>query len=254
VGNLSEALAGIFVSVIVFSLYRNYFVIQTVLAFVAFLTALFLKEPKIHIGDRQAGFGDIMKIINVTFRKNKILRNFIYFSAFTGFASLSMAWLAQYIFKDAGLDDKYFGYAWVGLNTMVALGSISAKNINNFLDLKKSLIYLTVFLSFGFIAISFHQGYLIFIPMFILFFVRGTAHPILKDYINQNTVSSQRATVLSLRSLLIRIMFFIMGPILQYVYNKISLESALFLCAITVFIPSTVIMMLIFLGKNKRIK
>lgn len=253
VGNISEALAGIFVSVIVFGFYRNYFVLQTVLTFIAFVTALFLKEPKVHVGERQAGFKDILNIVSVSFRKNKVLRNFIYFSAVIGFASLSMAWLAQYIFVAASLEEKHFGYAWVALNTMVAIGSLLAMRIDNLLKLNKSLIYLTIFLTLGFVIIGINISLLAFVPMALLFFVRGTSHPILKNYINQNTESSQRATVLSLRSLLIRIMFFMMGPILQYIINNLSLAHALFLCALTVFIPGTIITIFIMAGKRVKL-
>lgn len=249
VGNISEALAGIFVSLVVFNLYRNYFAIQTLLTFIAFIAALFLREPKIHAGDRQAGFRDILKIVNVSFRKNKVLRNYIYFSAIVGFASLSTAWLAQIIFKEVKLDEKHFGYAWVALNTMVALGSISAKKIDRVLGVKWSLIYLTVCLSVGFFAISFNLTFIAFVPMMLLFFVRGTAHPILKNYINKYTDSSQRATVLSLRSLLIRLLFFGLGPLLGFVTNKFSLEYALYLSGFSVLIPAVILLVVLFTGK-----
>ncbi len=250
-GNVAEALAGIFVSVVVFSFYRNYFVLQTILAFVAFIASLFLIEPSTQGNGRKVGFQDILQIVNVSFRKNKILRNFIYFSAIAGFASLSMAWLAQLIFKEVNLEEKYFGYAWVAINLMVALGSLSAKRIDKLLGLKWSLAYLSVFLSLGFLIISIDLSYIAFIPMLFLFFVRGTAHPILKNYINQNTDSSQRATVLSLRSLLIRVLFFALGPILGFLNNKFSLEYALYLCSISVLIPAVVISLMILGGKKR---
>lgn len=249
-GNIAEALAGIFVSVVVFSLYRNYFVLQTLLTFIAFVAAIFLYEPKIQEDGRKVGFKDIFGIVNVSFRKNKILRNFIYFSSIVGFASLSMAWLAQLIFKEVELDDKYFGYAWVILNSMVALGSILAKKIDRLLGLKWSLVYITALLSVGFMFVGLNLSFVALVPLLILFFVRGTAHPILKNYINRNTISSQRATVFSLRSLLIRIVFFAMAPLLGVISEKFSLEFALYLCAISVLIPSIVVVSLILASKK----
>lgn len=249
-GNVAEAMAGIFVSIIVFKLYRNYFVLQTVLTFIAFIAALFLYEPAKEKASRKVGFSDILSIVNTTLRKNKILRNFVVFSSIIGFASLCTAWLAQPVFFRIGIEEKHFGFAWVFLNAIVAVGSITASKVNSGLGLKGSLIYIGIPLSFGFGLVALNLTYYAFIPLVLLFFVRGTAHPILKNYINQNTDSSKRATVLSLRSLIIRFLFFGMGPLLGVVSEKFSLEFALYLCGITVLVPAFIVILLILLGIN----
>ena len=251
VGNTAETLAGLFVSVVIFNQFRIYFQLQTILAIVAFAAALFLIEPKVHLLRKKAGFKDILSIVNISFRKNKTLRNLIIFASAVGLASLSMAWLAQPIFKEMGLKERYFGFAWVFLNGMVMLGSLSAYKINSKLKLKWSILYMMISFPIGFMIAGLHFGYIAFIPLALLFYLRGTSHPILKNYINELTDSSQRATVLSLRSLLVRIMFFTLGPILGFFYNKISLEHALYMCSISVAIPLLVFGVFIILGKKQ---
>ena len=59
----------------------------------------------------------------------------------------------------------------------------------------------------------------------------------LKNQINLHADPASRATVFSLRSLLIRIMFFILGPLLGFVSDRFSLEHALYLTAVAITIP-----------------
>ena len=249
-GNFSEAAAGIFVSLVVLNQYRDYFMLQAILALLAFLAALFLTEPSMHKERDKAGFRDILEIVNTAFRKDKVLRNFIVLSSAIGFASLSMAWMTQPVFFEIGIKESNFGFAWVILNVLVALGSLSADRVNRKLGLRGTLIFIVLPLSLGFIFIGIKLSLIAFIPLFVLYFIRGTAHPILKKYINQHTQSSQRATVFSLRSLLIRGVFFAFGPLLGYISEKLSLQYALYLCGISVLIPSLVFMSLILAGKR----
>ncbi len=250
-GNISESLAGIFVSLVLLKLYRHYFLLQTFLAFTAFIAALFLFEPARSEREKKAGFGDILDIVNNTLRKKRALRNFILFSSVVGFASLSLAWLAQPVFYEIGLDKKYFGIAWVGLNLAVALGSISSPSINSKFGLKVSIISMGIALSAGFVAVGADLNLSALLILILLFYVRGTAHPMLKNYINLHTDSSQRATVFSLRSLIIRILFFSLGPLLGFISDKFSLRFALTLCGISVFIPAMVLAGMIIRGRDR---
>jgi MFS family permease len=247
-GNISEAAAGLFVSVIIFDLYRQYFQLQTFIAALAFFAALFLREPSIHRAGRRAGPGDILSIIHSSLKKNRTLRNLIFFSAAVGCASLSMAWLAQPVFAAIGLDENKFGIAWVLLNGMVMLGSLSARRVDSILTLRWSLVYMVFSFTAGFVILGMNLSFIAFVPLLFLFFVRGTSHPVLKNYINLHAESSERATVLSLRSLLIRTMFFLLGPVLGFVSDRLSLEYALYLCALVLFIPLFLFLVLLLAG------
>lgn len=253
VGNFAEAFAGIFVSLVILSSFRGYFILQTGLAFAAFIASLFLIEPKIKNNKtRNHGFQDIINIVVTTFSKEKKLRNYIVFSAAIGFGSLAMAWITQPIFFEIGLKKSLFGIAWVILNLFVALGSLSSNFMNKVLGIKGAIVFMTLTLPIGFILVGLDLSMTAFIPLALLYFIRGTAHPILKKYINMHTSSEQRATIFSLRSLLIRLMFFAIGPILGFLSEKISLSHALYLCSVSVLIPAVIFMFLLITGKKSR--
>ncbi|MEC7646315.1 MAG: MFS transporter, partial [Bacteroidota bacterium] len=63
---------------------------------------------------------------------------------------------------------------------------------------------------------------------------RGIATPILRNAINQNTTSNKRATVLSIRSFIIRISFAISAPILGFIADNHSLNISFYILAIIV--------------------
>ena len=86
-------------------------------------------------------------------------------------------------------------------------------------------------------------------PLLLLFYlVRGINGPVLMDYINRCVSSDIRATVLSVKSLIGRVMFTILGPIAGWVYDVYSLSAAFALCG-TVFLVFGVVF-LFFLRRN----
>lgn len=235
-GNIAEALAGLAVSLLAFQLIRTNFYFQTGITFAAFIASLFLIEPSIQEQRQRPGYKDILDIVRFTFHRNKELRNIVFFSSVIGFASLIMAWFSQPVFLDAGLDKKYFGYAAVLLNGIVAVGSIVSLKINKWLSFNGVLLFLAIPLSAGFFVIALDLDFWVFIPMILFYFIRGIAHPVLKQYINVLTSSDKRATVLSLRSLIIRLIYSALAPFLGVVTDKISIQIALVICGITVFL------------------
>jgi MFS family permease len=251
-GSACEALAGLFVSLFVFQFLRTDFIIQTFLAVVAFIACLFLTEPSIHTQRQKPGFGDIWKTVSETFRENKVLGRLVILSSFAGYASLTMAWFAQKILLEIGIDKSYFGYSWVILNFTVALGSLLSLRVNRILGRNLSIIVLGLVLSMGFIAVGFRLSFFAIAPLLVFYFFRGAAHPILKNYINNLAPSDKRATILSLRSLVIRILYSGFGPIFGYITDTINLKVALMLCGVSVFIPTTVFTLLLLSGKNTR--
>jgi predicted MFS family arabinose efflux permease len=67
-----------------------------------------------------------------------------------------------------------------------------------------------------------------------IYLLRGVVTPILRNAINVNTTSNKRATVLSIRSFIIRISFAICAPILGFLADNYSLSMSFYLLAIIV--------------------
>ena len=76
------------------------------------------------------------------------------------------------------------------------------------------------------------------------YIVRGFATPILKGYINRQTFSEMRATVLSIRNFIIRLIFATMAPFIGWLNDSISLAFALQITALIIFVPGLIFLIL----------
>ncbi|MTT25093.1 MFS transporter, partial [Parabacteroides merdae] len=83
--------------------------------------------------------------------------------------------------------------------------------------------------------------------LFVFYIFRGFATPILKGYINQMTFSDMRATVLSIRNFIIRLMFAAIAPFIGWLNDMYSLQVALLVSAGIILLPGG-----IFLGLQFR--
>ncbi len=248
VGNFAESLGGVIVFLLIIlgmKTYRIPYFIQTGVAFAAIPAAILLAEPHRHKKLVPENPLKIPEIIRHALLKNKPLSLYIVFSSIIGFSTLSMAWFAQIYFFRVHLHESLFPVFWTLLNLTVGLGSVRAYRIERVMGVRKTVLIILIFIAAGF----FLNGIFISIPAISLFFIfyyfRGIATPVLKDYINRITTSDIRATVLSLRSLIIRLLFFIIGPALGWISDRINLRTALLTCGFTVLLTGTVTVLLI---------
>ena len=253
-GNFAEALAGVIIFVLIFfgmSTYRIPYYLQTLVALAGIPAAFLLHEPKKHKHLMPEKASKILEIVRYSLFQNKTLRNYILFSSVIGFSTLSMAWFVQIYFYKVQLKASLFPVFWMLLNFTVGIGSVRAYRLEQMLGVKKMILIILIFITSGF----FLNGIFISIPsislLFIFYFVRGLVTPVLKDYINRLTASNIRATVLSVRSLIIRLLFSAIGPLLGLLSDKISLRAALFSCGFTVLLTGGITVTGIFLSFRK---
>ena len=93
-------------------------------------------------------------------------------------------------------------------------------------------------------ALAFNLSYIGLGILLIFYIFRGFATPILKGYINQLTFSEMRATVLSIRNFIIRLMFAAIAPFVGWLNDYYSLSTALIATGIILFIPGIIFLAL----------
>ena len=69
--------------------------------------------------------------------------------------------------------------------------------------------------------------------------MRGIITPLLKNQININTKSNIRATVMSIRSFILRISFAIIAPILGYLADNNSVYNSFLLMSVLIIVISS---------------
>lgn len=225
-GNFAEAIAGVCGGLLATLSLRMPFYAQFVIASVAIPAAILLKEPKVQSEALAKGFQTTLRTVRETFQHTR-LRAALLISSFAGTASLTFAWFVQPYFKAANLPVSLFGVMWTVLNLSVGVSSMFSYRIERKVGQRNALLIIILGFTIGFYLAAWEVSLIGIGFLFFFYLVRGIAHPILKDYINRDTRSEVRATILSLRNFVIRINFAIIGPALGYLTDNFSLSWAL---------------------------
>jgi len=234
IGNFSEATAGILGGFLaVSSIYLPIYV-QTGILFLSIPIALSLVEPKMHKEDKMdRSLSAIFGVVKFAMIENIKLRWLIIYSSAMGVATLSMAWFAQPFFKEIDIPLAYFGILWAGLNFSAGLTSFNSHKFDKS-EKGNMLFYLALAMAVSFLFLGINNSIFGLIFILIIYLLRGVVTPILRNEINENTTSNKRATVLSVRSFIIRISFAICAPILGYLADNYSLSYSFYVLAIIV--------------------
>ncbi len=235
IGNFSEATAGILGGILATSSLFLPIYVQTIILFFSIPMAFILVEPKIHTENpMERTLTAILDVFHYTLLRNKKLRWLIVFSASMGVATLSIAWFSQPLFKNLEVPIIYFGILWAILNASAGITSFNSHIINRKMNLKKLMFIITLGIVFSFIAIGAIHHLFALVFVLIIYLLRGIITPLMRTYINEETSSNKRATVLSIRSFAIRVSFAITAPFLGYIADAYTLNYVFYLLAFIV--------------------
>ncbi len=144
-----------------------------------------------------------------------------------------------------------YGLLWTLLNLTVGLAALTAYRVENRLGQRILIPVLALLIPAGYLVLGQVGGLWAISILFLFYIVRGIATPILKDYIHRHTSSKVRATVLSVRNFIIRLMFVIIGPSMGFITDNKGLQKALSTGGI-VFLCLSAILAIIFLKSNRK--
>ncbi len=252
VGNFSEALAGLAGGALAEISLHLPFYFQTGIAFIAIPAALTLVEPAVAIKRKRTGIGDILKVVHYALIKNNRLRWNLIYASILGSCTLTMAWVYQLRLHEFGFTEVLIGGTATALNVLVGMVTLSSARLERKMGKKLTVIITSLLITGGFVAggLSNHAA-LFLLVLSIFYMARGVATPVLKDYINQITPSEIRATVLSVRSLLIRAVFAVIAPLFGWLSDALSLSQALLIVGL-VFMALSMSTVTLFLGTLRK--
>jgi len=228
IASFSEGFAGILGGFLAVISLRTPLYIETAITFLAIPVAFSIKEPATDLIDRKkANFKEILLIVKYSLHDNIKIKWLILYSALLGAATFHVVWFIQPYFKEVGLPLVLFGAAWAVLQFSVGFFSLSAHSIEAFVG-KTGAVFSLIFLaSAAYFLVGFISSVWAISFIFIFYFVRGLTVPLFKDYINKLISSDIRATVLSVRSMILRLIFSILGPFAGWLNDIYSLSVAL---------------------------
>ena len=132
----------------------------------------------------------------------------------------------------------------------VGIAALYSDRVERLLGMHKSNTLILLVIISSYITLAYNLSYWGIALLFIFYIIRGFATPILKGYINQMTFSEMRATVLSIRNFIIRLMFAAIAPFIGWLNDVYSLSVALLVSAGIIALPGFLFLVLQF-RKNK---
>lgn len=253
VGNFAEALAGVAGGSLALISLRTPFIFQVFIAFMAVPASFMLLEVETSKTQIKNGFGYILKIVRYSLWENLQLRLNILYSSIFGCATLSLAWFVQPYLKQFDMNVSRIGIIWTFLNLTVGFTALFAHRIENRLGKIGTSLLIVIGLSSGFILSGVMTSQIGIVCLFYFYIIRGIATPILKDYINRITTSEMRATVLSLRNFIIRILFAAIAPFLGWYSDHFSIGEALVFAGSIIFLLGGFTLFFIFKTERKQL-
>ncbi|HOX10786.1 MAG TPA: MFS transporter [Candidatus Moranbacteria bacterium] len=220
------------------------------LAFLMVPLALTLTEPKIHkTENKESVFVQMWKLLKFSLNDHKELKWLIFYSAIVSASTLTMVWFIQVYWVATNVPLTLFGVLWAVLQFSAAFFSWHAHRIEKYLGRKKSLLLLIVFPVVGYFILS--TSLFIWLNIFMLLFyvTVGINNPVISDYINGLVSSDVRASILSVKNLIGRLAFSVIGPFVGWINDAISLQAALAVSGL-IFLLSGAIALL-FMRKHK---
>jgi MFS family permease len=228
IGMLSESLASVLGGFLALVSLRFPLYCDAAVTFLIIPVALTLTEPKKQEAKKtENSLKAMLRLVKFSLHDHKEVKWLIIYSAAVAASTLTMFWFIQPYLLAMGVPLGFFGVTLAGLLLTAAFFSWHAHKIENILGKKNSLILLIVLPALGYLLLS--SLWFVWAGVFILFFyiARGINNPITLDYINGLISSDVRATVLSVKNLVGRVMFSVVGPLVGWINDVFSLKAAL---------------------------
>ncbi|WP_372371083.1 MFS transporter [Candidatus Uabimicrobium sp. HlEnr_7] len=224
---ISEAAASIIGGLLALVTLRLPLYVQTSIYLTLIPLVLLLQEPQREKKKTKNPLVDIIDITKYALIQQQEVKWLIFYSATLGTLTYTMVWLTQPYYQLLGISLGWFGILWSTQLGFMAIFARYANAYEMYLGKTKAFASFTVIGSVSYIVMGCYPS-LITLPFILGFYlVRGVHTPIFQDYVNAIVSSDIRATVLSVKNLVQKLQYAILGPIIGVVTDAYSIQTAL---------------------------
>lgn len=234
IGLISESVASVMGGLLAISSLRLPLYCDALVSLFIIPVSFTLIEPKRKkIEPGKIGLGGVFAVLKFSLHEHKQVKWLIIYSSVIGAATLTMVWFIQPYLTATHVPLELFGVVWASLLFVAAVFSWNAHRVEQFLGRKNSLLLMLVLPVAGYFLLS--RFWFVWSGVFILLFyvTQGINNPITLDYLNGLIDSDVRATILSVKNLVSRAIFVVVGPMVGWLSDAYSLKIALLGCGVT---------------------
>jgi MFS family permease len=196
---------------------------------IAALAAAFgTHEPRsLQAGERLSHFRHAVGIVHTSLRRHARLRATMALSVILGLSSFFLVWLIQPYMQAQGVPTAWFGPIWAALHLWLAAVSLASGRIAAALGVTRTLFGCCWLIVLGYGGLAVGESALSFLFYLCLLTVRGLQGPLLVRALQDDAPPEDRASVLSLNTLLFRVAFTILGPLVGRLVEQVGMPAAL---------------------------
>lgn len=248
VGEVTLAISTLSAGFIAAISFRLVFIMTAATAFIAFLVCTSLVEPR---RERHPSY-----IKNFTgalgyVRKHKILLWLMVYFSVTVACGVILYWLEQPWMREAGFSIEQFGVIIAFATIVSALGARLADPVERRIGLKPA-IYLLFLLPFiSIVAMAYSLAQIVALTFIFSGLGTGLSYALIDSSINRYARSIDRATILSINSLMQRLVFIVMAPFLGVIADAYDIQTALFASAILMLVAAHVIIAVYLIARRR---
>jgi MFS family permease len=204
------------------------FWLQVPAAALALSTAALLHEvPRPRVAGGRSHTERAMHIIGFTLWHHRRLRAAMALSVALGLSTFVMIWLIQPYMQARGIPAAWFGPLWACAHVWLAGVSLASARVVGLLGVRPALLACCLLVPLGYAGLSLsHAAWgIVFYLCFMT--VRGLQGPILATVMQQDAPPEDRASVLSIATLVFRLSFVVAGPPIGALVDRVGMETAL---------------------------
>ena len=211
-GQISEGAAALGAGALFLLSPRLPFVIQSLVWILGFGVAWAMREPARHLPEPGGHLRTIARMLRTMFGGDRRLGATVLLTIALGMSSFVPVWLIPLYATEAGVSEAWIGPLWAVANFVVAIAALQSDRIVHRFGLVPTLLACVVLVAIGYGGLALSFGTFGFAFYFCLTLQRGLFGPALLHEEQKRLPSTERAGFLSLRSLLFRATFFLIGP------------------------------------------
>jgi len=208
-----EAMGAVFAGVLYAAAPLSPFILEVAVWGAALLVTRSLVEtPRESTHQIRSHLMEAVHTARYAFWENKHLRYTMLFSTLLGISSFFPVWLIQPYMRQTGVPIAWFGPVWAGANLTVALSALVSHRVHSYLGDRKMTWLFCLLIVAGYFGLGLIGGLWGFLFYYLLTCMRGLRGPVIRNHVQIESPSANRAAVLSLQSVSFRICFACVGP------------------------------------------
>jgi MFS family permease len=192
-----------------------------------------LKEPprEPHVAPA-SHLGEALRTCRLALVENREMRYTMLLATVLGIASYFPVWLIQPYMQQTGVPLAWFGPVWAGANLTVALFSLLSHRFHFRLgDKGMTALFLGLIVT-GYLGLGLTGGVWSCLFYYLLTAMRGLQGPLLRTRLQNVSSRENRASILSLKSLIFRLLFVASGPLVGHLADTTGLQATFLLLAL----------------------